>query len=225
MKSQIHLIRHGITEGNQRRLYYGGEDIPLAEEGVAELSKLAAEMIYPQAGSAAYYTSGMLRTEQTFELIFGEREHERIPELQEMRFGDFEMKSHEELKEVPEYLEWIGDKTGRLKSPGGESKLDFAGRISRGFEILQEKHRAFLEGFAENSGVPTDITAQTDDTAKGASDQEPASVVVCHGGVIAVIMMEHFAEEERLFYQWIPDPGHGYALFLEDERLTGYEAF
>lgn len=218
MKSQIHLIRHGITEGNQRRLYYGGEDIPLAEEGVAELSKLAAEKIYPQAGNAAYYTSGMLRTEQTFELIFGKREHGQIPELQEMRFGDFEMKSHEELKEVPEYLEWIGDKTGKMKSPGGESKLGFAGRISRGFALLQEKHRAFLEESVAGSADPTPATGPMEEMA-------PASVVVCHGGVIAVIMMEYFAEEERLFYQWIPDPGHGYVLFLEDERLTGYEAF
>lgn len=225
MKSQIHLIRHGITEGNQRRLYYGGEDIPLAKEGVAELSKLAAEKIYPQSENAAYYTSGMLRTEQTFELIFGEREHGQILELQEMRFGDFEMKSHDELKEVPEYLEWIGDKTGKMKSPGGESKLGFAGRISRGFEILQEKHRDFLKETANGSAVSIDTTGEADDMAEGIPDPEPASVVVCHGGVIAVIMMEHFAEEERLFYQWIPDPGHGYVLFLEDERLTGYETF
>ena len=35
MKTKICLVRHGITEGNQKRLYYGSSDIPLAEEGVA----------------------------------------------------------------------------------------------------------------------------------------------------------------------------------------------
>ena len=40
MKSRICLIRHGITEGNKRRLYYGHADIPLAPEGVEELKKV-----------------------------------------------------------------------------------------------------------------------------------------------------------------------------------------
>lgn len=208
MKSQIHLIRHGITEGNQRRLYYGGADIPLAEEGVEELKRLVDEGIYPKAEEAAYYTSGMVRTEQTFALIFGDEEHDQIPELQEMRFGEFEMKSHEELKELPEYIQWIEDKSGNMESPGGESKMGFAGRISRGFEILQEKHKKRAESMKANeAGVM------------------PVSVAVCHGGVISVIMMENFPEEKRRFFEWIPDPGHGYVLLIEDDVLTGYESF
>ena len=66
MKTKICLIRHGITEGNQKRLYYGSSDIPLAEEGVAMLRELAAQEIYPDDADAECYTSGMLRTEQTF---------------------------------------------------------------------------------------------------------------------------------------------------------------
>ena len=30
---KLTLIRHGITEGNARRLYYGAADIPLLPEG------------------------------------------------------------------------------------------------------------------------------------------------------------------------------------------------
>ena len=40
MRSKICLIRHGITEGNKNRLYYGYADIPLAEEGIAALKEL-----------------------------------------------------------------------------------------------------------------------------------------------------------------------------------------
>ena len=76
MKTKICLIRHGITEGNQTRLYYGSSDIPLAEEGVAMLRELAAQEIYPDDADAECYTSGMLRTEQTFSLIYGDREHQ-----------------------------------------------------------------------------------------------------------------------------------------------------
>ena len=32
--STIYLFRHGITEGNKLRLYYGSTDIPLIEEGI-----------------------------------------------------------------------------------------------------------------------------------------------------------------------------------------------
>ena len=49
MRSQICLIRHGITEGNVRKLYYGKTDVPLAQKGVEELEKLAGEKLYGQA--------------------------------------------------------------------------------------------------------------------------------------------------------------------------------
>ena len=31
------LIRHGLTEGNLKRLYYGSTDLPLTEAGIAAL--------------------------------------------------------------------------------------------------------------------------------------------------------------------------------------------
>ena len=116
MKSQIHLIRHGITEGNQRRLYYGAADIPLAKEGERMLKELVAEHIYPEAEGSDFYTTGLIRTEQTLTLIYGEKEHSVIEELREMNFGQFEMKSYQELKE-------------------------FRKRIENGFDILMGRHR------------------------------------------------------------------------------------
>lgn len=141
MKSQIHLIRHGITEGNQRRLYYGAADIPLAKEGERMLKELVAEHIYPEAEGSDFYTTGLIRTEQTLTLIYGEKEHSVIEELREMNFGQFEMKSYQELKEVPAYIEWAGDKTGTLASPDGESIVEFRKRIENGFDILMGRHQ------------------------------------------------------------------------------------
>ena len=34
---KLTLIRHGITHGNKYGLYYGATDLPLLEEGIAEL--------------------------------------------------------------------------------------------------------------------------------------------------------------------------------------------
>lgn len=54
MRTKICLIRHGITEGNQKRLYYGSSDIPLAEEGIEMLRSLSAQEIYPDDTDAKY---------------------------------------------------------------------------------------------------------------------------------------------------------------------------
>lgn len=207
MKSQINLIRHGITEGNQRRLYYGAADIPLAEEGVERLKSLVEQEIYPSAGNSDFYTTGMKRTEQTFSLIYGETTHGVIKELREMSFGQFEMKSYEDLKEIPEYTKWAGDKTGTLESPGGESVAGFTERISGGLQILLKKHKK-KEQSAADSNEPAAVTT-----------------VVCHGGTIATIMQECFPKEREHFYKWIPDPGHGYTLELEDGNIVSYCAF
>ena len=83
MKSHIHLIRHGITEGNLNRWYYGAKDIPLVDQGIAALKASAAEGIYPDLADSDIYTSGMLRCIQTLNAIYGDIEYTIIPELRE----------------------------------------------------------------------------------------------------------------------------------------------
>lgn len=58
---KLTLLRHAQTEGSLRNLYYGAADIPALPESLAELHRRAGD--YPTA--QRYYTSGMLRTEQT----------------------------------------------------------------------------------------------------------------------------------------------------------------
>jgi len=55
MKSQIHLIRHGITVGNKNRLFYGASDIELAPEGIEALKAQAAEGMYPYEENSDFY--------------------------------------------------------------------------------------------------------------------------------------------------------------------------
>lgn len=206
MKSQIHLIRHGITKGNQNRLYYGAADIPLAKEGKEELKRLAAADIYPDGENSDFYTSGLLRAEQTLFLIYGDIPHSYIRELKEMSFGKFEMKSYEDLKDIPEYIKWCSDTTGDAATPEGESVNGFHRRIQEGFEILLGKHR-LKELSVRHCG------------------KDAVSTMVCHGGTIGSILQHQFPEEREHFYKWIPDPGHGYTLNIEDGAITGYEEF
>ena len=85
---KLTLIRHGLTEGNIRRLYYGAMDLPLLPDGIEALHALRDGGGYPEAEQ--YFTSGMTRTEQTFAALYGDRPHGTLPGMQEMRFGEFE---------------------------------------------------------------------------------------------------------------------------------------
>lgn len=205
MKSTIHLIRHGITEGNLKRWHYGWADIPLAAEGVENLRQLCEEDIYPRPEEAACYTSGMVRTEQTFKEIYGDVPHQVLPKLKEMNFGDFEKKTYDELKDNPDYQKWITDKTFQTSIPGGESKSEFYNRVQNGFEELVNLHRREELKHRHNK-------------------KDTDTICVCHGGVISCIMIGQFeADGLGEFINWIPDPGRGYSITVEDGKCVSYE--
>jgi len=132
---RIHIIRHGMTEANRKRLYCGATDLPLCEEGRRELGSLKAQIVYPAAD--AYISSGMARASETLRIIYGREPDAVIGEFREMDFGDFEMKSHDELAGAPEYERWLGDISG-VACPNGESLADFESRIAAGIQKLTE---------------------------------------------------------------------------------------
>lgn len=204
-KWNIHLIRHGQTEGNVKKLYYGNSDLPLTSDGIDELKRLVKTGIYPNWEKADMYTSGLLRTEQTFALIYGEREHGILEEFKELHFGEFEMKTHDELLMDQRYTAWIEDEAGTTPPPGGESFKQFADRVEAGFEKLKHNHK----GKEENLGKDV---------------EHGNSIVVCHGGVIGRIMAQLF-QEDKNFYKWLPETGHGYTIAMEGEEPVGYKVF
>ena len=198
MMGHLHLIRHGTTEANKARKYYGSTDIPLANEGVNAIVEFATAGIYPKADSASCYTTGLLRTEQTFFLIYGNREHQQIPELQEYDFGDFEMKTHNELIQHPDYTAWASDEQGALACPNGESTLEFKERVGAGLSQILQEHM-------------------------GSDEQDRQSILVCHGGVISVIMGIFFPDVEKNIFQWQPNPGRGYSIVIQEGEAVSYK--
>lgn len=114
---KLTLLRHAQTEGSRLDLYYGAADIPALPESLRELHEKAYS--YPSADR--YYTSGLLRTEQTLEALYGPVPHSRIPGLQEMNYGDFEMKSAAELQNDPDFIIWSADPEHNV-CPNGESQ-------------------------------------------------------------------------------------------------------
>jgi len=193
MNTSIFLIRHGITEGNERKWYYGSSDLPLSAEGMEEIKRLSGEGIYPLPDGAAFFVTELMRTRQTLFLIYGNVPYRVIPELNEMSFGRYEKKSHQELMESERYRKWLKTGDRDLAFPAGESINGFNERIMRGFSGLLSFH-------------------------------ERKSIVICHGGAISHIMAECFPEEKEHFIQWIPLPGRGFCLHLNDGKVCGHEA-
>ena len=130
----LRLIRHSETEYNKDRRFQGCTDIPLSEHGK---SILRAEKNIPEK----IYVSGLKRTMQTAEIIFPGAEIIQIPELNEICLGILEGKTHEELKDDPEYVSWL-ERGGSGRVPGGEDKDDFADRICRGIEKVLAEERS-----------------------------------------------------------------------------------
>lgn len=132
--STIVFIRHGITEGNQKKYYYGATDIPLVEEGIGALKKRKEAGIYPSPEGFSFITSELKRTEQTLFEIYGDVPHKKDFRLNEMNFGKFEMRSYETLKEDPQYIEWISGDNPSNVCPAGESLNAVYERAGAAFE-------------------------------------------------------------------------------------------
>lgn len=206
MKSCIHFIRHGITEGILNRWYYGSTDMPLVQEGIDEILGFKENNVYPLdlAEDTDFYTSGMLRAEQTLDVIYGNVQRKPIANLSEMNFGRWECKTFDELKLEPEFDEWMNCTDNSFVFPEGDSILTFYERVEKGFDELLGLHR-LKELSHRHSG------------------KDATSVIVCHGGVISACMERYFSGDRENFWQWIPAPGKGFTLYLEDGKPIRYE--
>ena len=166
---EVYLIRHGKTICNEKRLYCGKTDVSLSEQGIKELKTLKSIMRYPRCNK--YFTSGAVRAI-------------------EYDFGDFEMKSYEDLKENKLYINWIMDEIGYVRCPNGESKNQYKKRIKK--EFIN-----FIEAINSNG--------------------YESVLLISHGGTIGTIL-ECFYDDSKNFYSWQPKCGEGYKIIIEFEN-------
>lgn len=143
---KIHLIRHGLTEGNLKQQYIGSTDLPLAGVGVSELMKLRDELDYPLVDKV--YSSPMLRCKQTAAILYPSKDIQLVDNLREIDFGEFEGKTATELENLPSYADWAA---GRINAaPGGEDNTEFTKRLCVG---LNQIVRDMMASGVEHSAV------------------------------------------------------------------------
>lgn len=137
----IYLIRHGKTMANECHLYCGSTDLPLSPAGIAELQTLHYSL-----QNVRFITSGMKRTEQTLDILFGPVHRTHDERLREVDFGIFEMHSYEELKDTPAYQTWItGDNEANIP-PGGESGNQMTQRVLEAFAQIPDNTVVITHG-------------------------------------------------------------------------------
>ncbi len=138
------LIRHGRTEANEKHLYCGSTDLELSDAGRDELEKLKSGSSYPDISRIRILTSGKKRCDETLKLLFGDVPYETDADLSEMDFGVFEMRSYEQMKDDPQYIEWISGDNESNTAPGGESGELMTARVLRGIGRLMDDGRDAL---------------------------------------------------------------------------------
>ena len=197
--AELILIRHGKTAGNLLGRYIGSRtDEPLCDEGREEL----AGKQLPEV--ERLYVSPMRRCVETAEILwpgFDRKKMQKVTDLRECDFGDFENKNYKELSGNGDYQAWI-DSNGTLPFPNGEAMDAFKSRC--------------LEAFAR---IVEDVSgAEQEWIASGKTGIFRAGIVV-HGGTIMAIL-EQYGYPKAAYFDYQVKNGCGYRLTpVEGTRL------
>ena len=165
---KLHLIRHGLTAGNLEGRYIGsGTDLPLCDEGRAQLTGLKQRLSYPEV--PLVFVSPMLRAKQSADLLFPGVRQLELEDLREMGFGKFENRKVEELVRDPEFSRWI-DPTSHAVPEGAEDRIAFYQRTG---EMLMKMFEYMLRTHTEEAACVT------------------------HGGVIMSMLAQHALPQRK----------------------------
>ena len=197
--AELILIRHGKTAGNLLGRYIGSRtDEPLCDEG---REGLAGKQL-PEV--ERLYVSPMKRCVETAEILwpgFDRTKMQKVTDLRECDFGDFENKNYKDLSGNGDYQAWI-DSNGTLPFPNGESMDAFKSRCLEAFARIVE----------EVSG------AEQEWIASGKTGIFRAGIVV-HGGTIMAIL-EQYGYPKAAYFDYQVKNGCGYRLTpVEGTRL------
>ena len=94
---KLYLIRHGKTKANSEMLCCGKSDLHLSEVGKKELQDLKYLYKDINKDNVLFYSSGLARTNETIEELFGDVSIIENHNLEELNYGDFEMMPFNEL--------------------------------------------------------------------------------------------------------------------------------
>lgn len=140
----ITLLRHGMTDENERSAYIGWTDSPLNKKGREMVRALSSHVMSP----GVIFSSSAARCLETAGILFPRQTVMALTELKEMHFGDWEGKTYEDLRQLKTYQAWL-DAPFSKGPDSGESFDQFAARVQTGWDFI----KAHIEAVQVNSAA------------------------------------------------------------------------
>ena len=129
--TRLWWVRHGPTHA---KTMVGWSDLPADLSDLGAIARLCAYL--PQ--NAVVVSSDLTRAVATADAVQGNRL--RLPndrKLREMHFGDWELRSHNQIEaETPDLIRAFWDRPGDVRPPNGESWNDINARIFAATDCL-----------------------------------------------------------------------------------------
>ncbi|MFN2375147.1 MAG: histidine phosphatase family protein [Candidatus Binatia bacterium] len=121
------LMRHGETAWNREKRIMGDLDIALSGQGRGQCTEAAA--LLAGFGIDRIVTSPLRRAAETADIVASSLgvPVTSDPRLVEVRFGDWQGKTYEEVAADPRYLAFASDPVA-MPTPGGETVATVQGR-------------------------------------------------------------------------------------------------
>jgi alpha-ribazole phosphatase/probable phosphoglycerate mutase len=178
MVTVLYLIRHGETEGAEKRRYKGTINIPLSEHGIRQIARVSDYIVetekqgpgeteklhvnlspgHPISGSmlTAVYCSDLDRAVKSAELIATPHSLHPIivPPLRERNFGIWEGISFDEIKKQypEEFTAWAANPLA-FSPMGGESTLEVKDRAMNALDTILQNHSGERIAVVSHGGV------------------------------------------------------------------------
>ena len=142
MPTRIYMVRHGATELTAEDRFAGSTDVPLSDEGRAQIAALAERLRCDKL--EAVYASPMIRTLETARIISKPHGLEPVPEpgFREIDYGCWEGRPRDELEaeHAEEYDAWQEDPL-TVAPQGGESGIQVLARALPVLRRIVQNHR------------------------------------------------------------------------------------
>ncbi|HLG28050.1 MAG TPA: histidine phosphatase family protein [Paenisporosarcina sp.] len=121
------LIRHLPTLANVEKRYIGWSDESIVQSSyVEDQDTLSPNIIYG---------SDLKRCQQSAALYYPQAYYQGSPAFREMSFGDWELKTYEDLKEDFIYQKWLSN-PDLVSPPNGEFLNQMAARVLTGLKSI-----------------------------------------------------------------------------------------
>ncbi|WP_336218953.1 adenosylcobalamin/alpha-ribazole phosphatase [Citrobacter amalonaticus] len=151
---RLWLVRHGETEANVAGLYSGHAPTPLTERGIAQARTL--NTLLNRVPFEHVLCSELERAQHTAQLVLEGRDLplQVKPELNEMFFGDWEMRHHRDLsrEDAENYAAWCNDWQNATPT-NGEGFQAFAQRVEHAIHLLADYQHASHVLVVSHQGV------------------------------------------------------------------------